>query len=459
MTLLRRGTRARRAARLCVLALLAATPCGLLAQSPAIDAIYRVFLKTREALPSYGEPAVVGDRVVFNLIVGAPGNSQTMQLVNLPATRVDLPRTLRYQETKRAAFYGATLGEAEYAAMTAEVARALDQLSTVSDPQKRLALAEEARRRLIEWSDAHFRYRASDIRELAGMFDDVINQLRLAAGQPALTFDLVAGPPARERLLPAPTRRQSVTLALAAARTADIPEERIGILRLAEAPAKAESPQLGRTVTARLAAEVRAGSAYAALTAALLSRADAARRRGDVAAVQRLQQELARRDRSLGRQRPLEVKALATQLQETLQATKAFRRALDDYTRQRTSIRAYNTRIRPILSGIAASTPMLNAVRELHPATRRQLSSTELRLRSLQQRTQALRPPRSLAATHATLISAIRMAREALTRRQLDGTSRPLRQGPASSAAAGALLLVQQVRDDLARSLHPPTIQ
>ena len=103
-----------------------------------------MFLKTHEALPSYGEPAVVGDRVVFNLVVGAPSSAPAMQLVNLPAARVDIPRTLRYQETKRAAFYGATLGEAEYAAMTAEVARALDQLSTVPDPQTRLALAEEA---------------------------------------------------------------------------------------------------------------------------------------------------------------------------------------------------------------------------------------------------------------------------------------------------------------------------
>ena len=94
--------------------------------------------------------------------------------------------------------------------MTAEVARALDQLATVPDPQRRLALAEEARRRLLEWSADHFLYRASDIRELAGMFDDVINQLRLAAGQPALTFDSSsAKPPAREPLLPAPTRRES----------------------------------------------------------------------------------------------------------------------------------------------------------------------------------------------------------------------------------------------------------
>jgi hypothetical protein len=439
--------------------MLVTAPCGVLTQSPATDAIYRVFLKTHEALPSYGEPAVVGDRIVFNLIVGAPDSAPAMQLVNLPAERVDVPRTLRYLEAKRAMFYGATVGEAEYAAMTAEVARALDQLSTVPDPQQRLALAEEARRTLIEWSNAHFLYRASDIRELASLFDDVINQLRLAAGQSALTLDLVANPPMREPLLPAPTRRQSVTLALAAVRAADIPEERVGILRLAEAPANAENAQLARTVSARLAIEVRTNRAYATLTTALLGRADAARRRGDVAAVRRLQQELVRRDRRLGRQRPVEIAALADQLQEALEATRTFRRALDDYARQRTSIRAYNLRIRPILSGVMALAPTLSAIRDRHPVTREQATSAERQLQALLQRVQVVRPPRWLAATHATLVSALRMAHEALTMRQDGGASDPRQLGPDASAAAGALLLAQQARDDVARSLHPPTIQ
>lgn len=450
---------AHRLVRLALLAFLAAVSTRVGAQTAIADSLYRVFLRTGEALPSYGEPAVVGDRVVFNLIIGAPTDVPQLQLVNLPSSRIDLPKTTRYRETKRAAFYGETRGEAEYAAMTAEVARALDQLAGVPDPQQRLALAEEARRRLLEWSNEHFLYRASDIRELAGMFDDVINQLRLAAGQPALTFDIVAKPPVRERLLPAPTRRESVTLALAAAKTADISEERVSILRLAQAPAKAESPTLARIVAARLNAEIRAGSAYASLTAALLKRAEEARRRGDVAAVRRLQAELVRRDRSLGRLRPLEMKALSLELQETLRATAAFKRALANYAQQRGALRAYDVQMRPILSGVAAATPVITAVRELHAATRQQLSSTELRLRALQAQAQKIRPPRTLTGTHATLISAIRMAREALTRRQLDGSRQPATPGPAASAAAGALLLAQQARADLAASLRPPSVR
>jgi hypothetical protein len=427
--------------------------------SPATDAIYRVFLKSGEGLPSYGEPAVVGDRVVFNLLVGAPNEAPRLQLVSLQTTRIDLVRTTRYQESKRALFYGETRGEAEYAAMTSEVARALDQLATVPDPRRRLALAEEARRHLLEWSEEHFLYRASDIRELAGLFDDVINQMRLAVGEPAVTMDLSAPAPVREKLMPAPTRRQSVTLALVAARTADIPEERIGILKLAADPAKAVSPQLARLVTTRLATEVRAGTAYASLTAALRLRAAAARRRGDVAAVRRLKQELDRRDRSLGRKRPAEVKALTAELDQTIKETRAFRQALDEYTRQRSTLRAYHAKLRPILSGLAGATPMITAVRELHAATRTQLSSTELRLRMLQQQAQTIQPPRALAGMHATLVSALRMAREALTRRQLDGTRTALAPGPASSAAAGALLLAQRAREDLDASLRPPTVR
>jgi len=101
-----------------LLVLSLAFPPGAFAQSAATDAVYRVFLKTGEALPSFGEPATVGDRVVFNLIVGVVTDTPRLQLVNLPLARIDAVRTGRYQETKRAAVYGETRGEAGYAAMT-----------------------------------------------------------------------------------------------------------------------------------------------------------------------------------------------------------------------------------------------------------------------------------------------------------------------------------------------------
>ena len=61
---------------------------------------------------------------------------------------------------------------------------------------------------------------------------------------------------------------------------------------------------------------------------------------------------------------------------------------------------------------------------------------------------QGVEPPPDLADVHATLISAIRMASHAMTRRRLSVASGSQSvAAEASSAAAGALLLAAQARD------------
>ena len=107
-------------------------------ETQAIDAgaIFRVFLKTGQALPTYGESAIVGNRVVFTLLVGSAEARAAMQLMSLPAERVDLVRTRRYADAMRARHYAATRGEVDYAAMTQEVQRTLAQLTSVADPEE-----------------------------------------------------------------------------------------------------------------------------------------------------------------------------------------------------------------------------------------------------------------------------------------------------------------------------------
>jgi hypothetical protein len=92
------------------------------------DAIFRVYLKSGQALPAYGESALVGDRVVFTLLLGVSPAPRSMQLMSLPAANVDLDRTRRYANTIRAKHYAATRGELDYAAMSQEVQRTLGQL-------------------------------------------------------------------------------------------------------------------------------------------------------------------------------------------------------------------------------------------------------------------------------------------------------------------------------------------
>src|SRR5260221_11776261 len=81
------------------------------------QALLRVFLTDGSALVSFGEPARVGDRVVFSMPV-ALGPAAPLSLVNLPAARVDWERTSRYAATARQMRYLETQGEIDYAALS-----------------------------------------------------------------------------------------------------------------------------------------------------------------------------------------------------------------------------------------------------------------------------------------------------------------------------------------------------
>ena len=439
-----------------------AWPTAAVAQAPlaASATTYRVFLATGEPLPSYGEPALVGDRVIFNLLIGSADDVRDMQLVSLPASGVDTDRTARYVHAMRAVHYAATRGDADYAALTAEVARVLDELAAATDAGRRLALAESAQRSLLAWSADHFQYRAADIHELAALFDDVITELRAAAGRPGVSLTLVAGEPPLEPLLPEPTARESVALALAAARTADVGAERVDILRrAADVAEKTGNAAAARTAEATLAEEVRAGTAYASLIAALRTRADAARRRGDVAAVERLADELDRRDRQLGRRRPAEVQALSGQLSAAVEATRAFRRALDEHTRQLGALRRYDSQIRPLLARFDLLATTLIALRDMRGITPNQLTTVETTVQQVLRDLATIRPPAAQLSVHATFESVLRMAHEASQRRRLATSSQAAEMREASAAASGALLRGGQVRRDLAASLRRPAIQ
>ena len=69
-----------------------------------------------------------------------------------------------------------------------DVARTLNAIATMKDPAERLARAEAARRTLSDWPGTHFGYRAVEVREILGMLDEVIIDLRAAAGHGRITW-------------------------------------------------------------------------------------------------------------------------------------------------------------------------------------------------------------------------------------------------------------------------------
>lgn len=437
---------------------------GLGAQTPPSDvaaSTFRVFLKDGRALPAYGEPAVVADRVVFSLVVGGGPVPIALQLVNLPASGVDLERTARYAKAVRAAYFAATTGEAEYQAMTSDIASTLDALPAISDPALRLQLAEEARQRLATWSADHYDYHAADVQQVLAQFDGVIGQLRGGTGNARIAMDLVAGATEarREAVLPPPTLRESIEAALQTVAVADDIATREAILRTVvdTLGSGAVEPDLAADARRRLDDELGADRAYESLTTEVLARAERAQRRGDVAAVESLVSELPRRDLALGSRRPEALQALADALSARLVVTRAFRASLNRYAREKPKLLAYERRVRPILAGLDGLVPELQAIRDGRPAGYDATMRTLAKLSALERTLTPLKAPPDLVAVHAALHSVIGLAREACVRhRQVLVAPEAATAADSSAAAAGAVLLLTQAHRDLVTRLFPP---
>src|SRR6187401_3595486 len=76
--------------RYTLMATLIAAAGPVAAQAPSTSATYRVFLKSGDALPSFGEAAVVADRIIFNLSIGGSDGPLTLQLISLPLPLIDM---------------------------------------------------------------------------------------------------------------------------------------------------------------------------------------------------------------------------------------------------------------------------------------------------------------------------------------------------------------------------------
>jgi len=152
--------------------------------------LYRVFLKDGGVLVSYGEFARVADRVVLSIPIGGTDASPVLHVISIAENVVEWQRTNAYAQAARARHYAETQGESDFARLTRQVSDTLYKVGSTDNPAERLALAEAARKELIEWPQGHFGYRAEELQQLTTWLDQVVGELRVAAGQKS--FDLFA---------------------------------------------------------------------------------------------------------------------------------------------------------------------------------------------------------------------------------------------------------------------------
>jgi hypothetical protein len=430
---------------------------------------YRVFLVDGTSIATYGEFARVADRVVFSMRVGGSDEAPALQLVSLPASKVNWPETDRYADAARAAHYAATRGEADYAALNDYIAGTLNDIALTNSPSLQLQMAETARQYLAEWSRSSYGYRAQDVAQLSSMLDEAAAELRARNGAvegSSRSFDLqlvaIVGPPPEVPLLPAPGLRDSIQQALAAAAAVDDPGERKALLLTAHrALAGVKEPWAGpltRDATRQLETEARIDAAYARVARTAIARADQRVERADVRGLQAVIAEVLTHDDRLGRRRQAEVSALLATLDVRLDAARRLRLALDRWELNEDSYRRYARAIRRAMTIIRRLRGPMEDIRTLAGPDGVDLARAKSRADEASLALGRIDPPADLDPVHALFVSAVKLAASACTQR-LDA----VRSGEvktawaASSAAAGALMLLDRAQEDLTRWLKRPS--
>ena len=459
----------RRAALACVLAtawLIGAGAVPSRAQEAAPLPSYRVFLIDGTPLVSYGEFSHSSGRVVFTMPLGTLAQPDALQVVSLPESVVDWDRTNRYTDAVRQRRYAVTQGEADYLTLGNLVARALSDMAFAPDPGTKVRIGEEIRRRLLAWSAEHFGYRAAEVRDLLAIVEESLSDVRAGSGERAFDLNLVATVESPvEPLLPEPTLEQAMDFADVAARKADSSHERVSLqsailVVLGQRRVQAPEPWM-RTAERRakqaLAFEARVDRQYADLAGGTRDAARASATRGDVRAVERLEQDVRRRDEALARRRPDSITVLLEELSAALDTARHNRLALDRWQYRLQTFGAYKHATESAVSRVEQHASDIESVRKLAGPDPKRLAETERRLADLEVSMLPVAPPPDLTDVHETLIAAIRLLRESVRlRRTALAAGRMDLAYNASSAAAGGWLIFEHARTSLADYFRRP---
>jgi hypothetical protein len=443
--------------------------CPTLARA-ADPALFYLYLLNGDTLTSYGEFARIDDRVIFSMPVGGPADDPRLHVVTLPAGMIDWERTERHARSARYQRYVATRGEADFEAVTGEVARVLSQIAATTDPRQALAIAEGARRTLSDWPRAHFGYRQDEVRDVVGILDSAIASLRRTTGSSSFELSLIAGAPPIpvEPLAPMPDAGDQLRQIFRVVSMTTQASERVALLQSALALLEQSRGSLrGVDVSAmRRSAEnaIRQEQSVDARYAQLARRLSArVRRHAESARVSRAEEvlaELRREDARLGRQRPEVVVPLEALVVANIEAARQLRLLRDRWQLRRSFFTQYQRAVRSQVLALVRSKPQLEAIRALEGPELRVLESMRTRLAGGADQLTRVAVPDDMRAAHDMLVSAWRFAETAARSRYeavVSGNVATARE--ASSAAAGSLLMFNRVQQELRTYLEPPRLR
>lgn len=442
------------------------------AQTSPVSPWFRIFLADGHVLTTVGEYTRVDDVVLLQVPTGVPvdGAWPEARTVTLPASRVDWTRTDAYREAMRRAQFEQAGGERAYAAFTEEVAATLRDVALLPDPLERIRRLEAARMRLAQWPAAHHGYRADDVAQTLSVVDDLLNGMRAAAGQKAFSLALTTGAPAPAApavpLLPPPTLQDVVSQALGLAPKVSDPAERLLLLQSAEA-LLAVAPTADRRwasatrrqVRRQIKDEGRVTRKYADLRTWMLDRSARLLAAADVRGLMSIRADVLARDARLDHRRPAEVASLLATLDARLETARRHRLLLERWQERRPELEAYAATVTRQLGASSVLVRALEEIKALSGPGPEGLLAAEAHLARAKVDAGLALVPDEARAVHGIWTSAQQLAARALQVRRAAIRSGDLQQAwEASAAAAGALLLLQQLRADVPALARPPAL-
>lgn len=429
--------------------------------------LFRLYMLDGSVLTSYGEFARVDDSVVFSMPVGGKPEEPRIQVTSVKAALVDWPRTDKYSASARFQRYAETRGEEDFRILSNEVAVALNDIALSANRQQALALAESVRRTVADWPRMHYGYRQNDVREILSVLDQAISSLRVAAGATSFELALVAmaDAPELEPLATMPNVRQQLDEIFYVAAKAKGAEKvallQSGLTLLAEAGSTlSDASALRREAESEIRQEIATDRKYASLTQKVVTQAKTYAARANITQIERLITRIPKEDAKLGAQRPEMVEGMNTAVQSQLFAARRLRLQRDQWLLRQSAYREYQKSVGSSLLLLVKNQNSLEAIRTLEGPPPARLLALRQQLSGGAARLERLRTPDYLSSTHELLIGAWRFAENA-TRARYEAIEKANAAAAweASSAAAGALMMLGRAQAEIRSLLEPPRLQ
>ena len=432
--------------------------------------LFRLFLLDGSVLVSYGEFARVDDHVVFSMPVGGRPDEPRLQVASVRAALVDWPRTERYSASARYQRYAQTRGEEDFRVLSNEVALALNDVALSSNRQQALALAEKVRRDVAEWPQSHYGYRANDIREIVSVLDEAITALRASTGSGAafeLALVATSEAPPLEPVLAMPTPREQFDSIVHLANMSTS-SDRIALLQAAMGLVSggsamivgSEASALKRSIERELRQELATDRQYAGLSQRAVSQATEYAGRAAISEIERLIAKTSREDAKLGQKRPEVMQSVNSAVQTQLIAARRLRLLRDQWLLRQNSYRAYQRAVSSQILLLVKSQPMLDAIRRLDGPPPDRLLALRTQLSGGAERLERVRTPDYLRGINDLLVGTWRFADNAVRARvkAIEGGD-SASAWEASSAAAGAMMMLSRVQSEIRDLIEPPRLK